>query len=66
MDRFFKKKSSAYNKQCYINSKAVQLKAKANKCVLNMCNCEICLFHSGDISYWYTTQNASLLLRSQI
>lgn len=27
MDRFLKKKSSAYNKQCYINSKAVQLKA---------------------------------------
>lgn len=27
MDRFFKKIFLAYNKQCYINSKAVQLKA---------------------------------------
>lgn len=34
MDRFFEKKSSAYNKQCYINSKAVQL--KANEIELNV------------------------------
>lgn len=27
MDRFFEKNFLAYNKQCYINSKAVQLKA---------------------------------------
>lgn len=34
MDRFFEKKSSAYNKQCYINSKAVQL--EANEIELNV------------------------------